>query len=234
VNSPSGTATTGDTKATPDTKDGQSTRPSRSKRMGGSMGNVRAAQEALKAQGFDPGEIDGLYGPHTRAAVANYQRTNGLRETGQFDQATRARLGVESNGNNGGSSPVGGLKRGNSDRPMGTERQPGNLSGGSPAADPSADNSGKNVRDRQNSTMTPGDQSNAKSDMAITQAIRKAVVADKGLSTNAHNVKIITKNGVVTLRGPVKTAEEKNTIAAKAEGAAGVKSVDNQLEIASR
>ena len=96
-----------------------------------------------------------------------------------------------------------------------------------------ADNSGKNVRDRQNSTMTPGDQSNAKSDMAITQAIRKAVVADKGLSTNAHNVKIITKDGVVTLRGPVKTAEEKNTIAAKAEGAAGVKSVDNQLEIAS-
>ena len=102
------------------------------------------------------------------------------------------------------------------------------------AADYPADNSGKNVRDRQNATMTPGDQSNAKSDMAITQAIRKAVVADKGLSTNAHNVKIITKNGVVTLRGPVKTAEEKNTIAAKAEGAAGVKSVDNQLEIASR
>ncbi len=102
------------------------------------------------------------------------------------------------------------------------------------AADPSADNSGKNVRDRQNSTMTPGDQSNAKSDMAITQAIRKAVVSDKGLSTNAHNVKIITKNGVVTLRGPVKSAEEKSTIAAKAQGAAGVKSVDNQLEIASR
>jgi hyperosmotically inducible periplasmic protein len=102
------------------------------------------------------------------------------------------------------------------------------------AADPPADNTGKNARDRQNSTMTPGDQSNAKADMAITQAIRKAVVADKGLSTNAHNVKIITKNGVVTLRGPVKTAEEKNTIAAKAEGAPGVKSVDNQLEIASR
>jgi osmotically-inducible protein OsmY len=59
-------------------------------------------------------------------------------------------------------------------------------------------------------------------------------VSDKALSTNAHNVKIITKNGVVTLRGPVKSAGEKSTIAAKAEGAAGVKSVDNQLEIASR
>jgi hyperosmotically inducible periplasmic protein len=104
------------------------------------------------------------------------------------------------------------------------------------AADPNppADNSGKNVRDRQNSTMTPGDQSNAKSDVAITQAIRKAVMADKGLSTNAHNVKIITTNGAVTLRGPVKSAAEKTTIGAKAEQAVGVKSVDNQLEIASR
>lgn len=102
------------------------------------------------------------------------------------------------------------------------------------AADPPADNSGKNVRDRQGDTMTPGDQSNAKSDVAITQAIRKAVMADKGLSTNAHNVKIITTNGVVTLRGPVKSAAEKTTIAAKAAQVAGVKSVDNQLEIASR
>ena len=78
------------------------------------------------------------------------------------------------------------------------------------------------------------DQSNAKSDLAITQAVRKAVAADKTLSTNAHNVKIITSNGVVTLRGPVKSAEEKSIIAAKAEQAPGVKSVDNQLEIASR
>jgi hyperosmotically inducible protein len=96
-----------------------------------------------------------------------------------------------------------------------------------------ADNSGKNVRDRQGATQTPGDQSNAKADMAITQAIRKAVVADKGLSTNAHNVKIVTTNGAVTLRGPVKSEAEKNSIAAKAKETAGVKSVDNQLEIAS-
>jgi osmotically-inducible protein OsmY len=102
------------------------------------------------------------------------------------------------------------------------------------AADYPADNSGKNVRDRQDSSRTPGDQSNNKSDLAITQAIRKAVVADKALSTNAHNVKIITANGVVTLRGPVSSPEEKETIAAKAKQVAGVKSVDNKLEIASR
>ena len=102
------------------------------------------------------------------------------------------------------------------------------------AADYPADNSGKNVRDRQDSSRTPGDQSNNKSDLAITQAIRKAVVADKALSTNAHNVKIITANGVVTLRGPVSSPEEKEPLAAKAKQVAGVKSVDNKLEIASR
>src|ERR1700693_839742 len=91
------------------------------------------------------------------------------------------------------------------------------------AADIPADNSGKNVRDRQGATQTPGDQSNAKADMAITQAIRKAVVADKCLSTNAHNVKIITTNGAVTLRGPVNSAAEKSSIAEKAKQTAGVK-----------
>ena len=102
------------------------------------------------------------------------------------------------------------------------------------AADYPADNSGKNVRDRQDSSKTPGDQSNAKADLAITQAIRKAVVADKALSTKAHNVKIITANGVVTLRGPVNSSEEKDKIAETAKSVAGVKSVDNKLEIASR
>lgn len=102
------------------------------------------------------------------------------------------------------------------------------------AADYPANNSGKNVRDRQDTTATSGDQSNAKSDVAITQAIRKAVMADKRLSTNAHNVKIITANGAVTLRGPVNNTEEKRNIGEKAKHAAGVKSVDNQLEIASQ
>jgi osmotically-inducible protein OsmY len=96
-----------------------------------------------------------------------------------------------------------------------------------------ADNSGKNVRDRQDGAVTSGDQSNSQSDLDITQEIRKAVIADENLSTNAHNVKIITANGVVTLRGPVKSLEEKATIAAKAEHAAGVTRVDNEIEIAS-
>lgn len=96
-----------------------------------------------------------------------------------------------------------------------------------------ADNSGKNVRDREPASMTAGDQSNDPSDVRITADVRKAVVADDTLSTNAHNVKIITAKGVVTLRGPVESAAEKANIGAKALAAAGVTRVDNLIEIAS-
>jgi hyperosmotically inducible periplasmic protein len=96
-----------------------------------------------------------------------------------------------------------------------------------------ADNTGKNIRDRGGETVTSGDQSGSKPDMNITQEIRKAIVADKDLSMNAHNVKIITTDGVVTLRGPVNTPEEKANIAAKAKQVAGVNRVVNQLEVAS-
>jgi len=95
-----------------------------------------------------------------------------------------------------------------------------------------ADNSGRNVRDQDANRVTPQDQSNTKTDLRITQAVRKAVVADKELSTSAHNVKIITRKGVVTLRGPVTSAAERTTIAAKASHVAGVTHVDNQLEVA--
>ena len=94
-----------------------------------------------------------------------------------------------------------------------------------------ADNTERNVRDRDSKTLTPMDQSENKADRTITQRIRKAVVADHSLSTNAKNVKIITNNGVVTLRGPVKSEHEKTKIVAKAQQAAGVTKVDDQLEV---
>jgi len=97
-----------------------------------------------------------------------------------------------------------------------------------------ADNTGKNVRDRSGDTLTAGDQPENAADRDITQGVRKAIVADKGLSTNAHNVKIITVNGVVTLRGPVNSAAEKTKVASAAHHVAGVKRVDNQLEVVSR
>ena len=81
------------------------------------------------------------------------------------------------------------------------------------------------MQDRSGATLTPGDQSESKADLDLTQRVRQAVVADDSLSTNAHNVKIITINGVVTLRGPVNSAQEKANIDAKAQQIAGATKV---------
>ena len=93
------------------------------------------------------------------------------------------------------------------------------------------DNSGVNVRDGDAGAMTAGQQSNATSDVNLTRKIRRAVVRDHSLSMLAHNVKIISANGSVTLRGPVKTEQEKTVIASKAQAIAGADKVDNQLEV---
>ena len=100
-----------------------------------------------------------------------------------------------------------------------------------PSATTAPDNTERNVQDRSGATLTPGDQSESEADRTLTQKVRQAVVADDSLSTNAHNIKIITSNGVVTLRGPVNTAKEKATIDAKAQQIAGATKIDNQLEI---
>ena len=100
-----------------------------------------------------------------------------------------------------------------------------------PSAQTAPDNTGRNVRDRSGVTLTPGNQSETEVDRTLTQRIRQAVVADKTLSTTAKNVKIITINGVVTLRGPVKNSQEKGMIEAKAQQIAGADKVNSQLEI---
>lgn len=93
------------------------------------------------------------------------------------------------------------------------------------------DNTARNARDRNDRTLTPLDQGNNKADVATTAQIRKEIIADKGMSVNARNIKIITKNGVVTLRGPVNTAEEKRLIGEIANRIARTENVDNQLEV---
>jgi osmotically-inducible protein OsmY len=100
------------------------------------------------------------------------------------------------------------------------------------AAKHAPDNSGRNVRDRNDETLTATDQSNRKSDVEVTQKIRKQVVDDDSLSTLAHNVKIITVDGIVTLRGPVKSEAEKERIASVAKKIAGPGKVKDNLEIA--
>lgn len=96
------------------------------------------------------------------------------------------------------------------------------------------DNTAVNERDRNGATLTPTDQAENEADLGVTQRVRQAIVADDSLSTTAHNVKIITVNGVVTLRGPVGSSQEKSTIESKAQQVAGVTRVDNQLEIVNR
>ena len=94
-----------------------------------------------------------------------------------------------------------------------------------------ADNTARNVRDRDDRTLTPLDQGNSKADTDTTAQIRKGILAGKGMSVSAKNVKIITKNGRVTLRGPVKSEEEKRLIGEIANGVAHSENVDNQLEV---
>ena len=94
--------------------------------------------------------------------------------------------------------------------------------------DPS--NTGVNVRDRDSTAKTPFDQKENKADIDITAEIRKQVVATE-MSVNAHNVKIMTQDGKVTLRGPVETAAEKSRIEEIARAVAGDNNVDNQLDV---
>lgn len=94
-----------------------------------------------------------------------------------------------------------------------------------------ADNTEKNERDRAGSALTPGDQGESEADRTITQRARQNVVGHDDLSINAKNVKIITRNGVVTLRGPVASATEKSSIVQLVKGVDGVARVDDQLEV---
>src|SRR6185436_16663441 len=92
---------------------------------------------------------------------------------------------------------------------------------------PAPDNTKINERDRDKSEPTAEQQQNNRSDLEITQQIRQAIMKDKTLSTYAHNVKVIAKDGSVTLKGPVKSMEEKTAIAAKAAEVVGAGKVTN-------
>jgi hyperosmotically inducible periplasmic protein len=95
-----------------------------------------------------------------------------------------------------------------------------------------ADNTKVNERDRNPAEPTADQQKENSSDRQLTQKIRRAVIEDKSLSTSAHNVKIISQNGTVTLKGPVKSEEEKQTIESKATQIAGQGNVKNEIEVA--
>lgn len=97
---------------------------------------------------------------------------------------------------------------------------------------PSANNTRTNKRDRNDMSPTSGSQSNASSDIDVTANVRQAIVHDDSLSIDAHNVKIISRKGVVELRGPVDSAKKKARIGQLASSVAGITRVDNKLDIA--
>lgn len=95
-----------------------------------------------------------------------------------------------------------------------------------------ADNTGTNKRDRADNAKTADQAKNDKSDVQVAAEIRRAVVDDKSLSTNAHNVKIIVEDDRVTLKGPVASKAEKATIAKKAADVVGRRKVVDEMSVA--
>jgi hyperosmotically inducible protein len=123
-------------------------------------------------------------------------------------------------GNTTRTAPSGGTKS-----PSGAATERG-------AAEP--DNTAVNKRDRDAEAKTPIDQKENQQDITVTADIRKQIVAHKDMSVNARNVKIITADGKVTLRGPVDSAAERDTIEKIARDVAGKDNVDNQIEVTSK
>jgi osmotically-inducible protein OsmY len=96
---------------------------------------------------------------------------------------------------------------------------------------PQPDNTKVNKQDRNSGEVTADQQKMNPADRGLTQKIRKAIVADKSLSTYAHNVKIISQNGLVTLKGPVKSEDEKKAVLEKAVAIAGADKVTDQISV---
>jgi osmotically-inducible protein OsmY len=98
---------------------------------------------------------------------------------------------------------------------------------------PQPDNTKVNQQDRAQGAVTADQQKENRTDRDLAQQIRKSVMADKSLSTYAHNVKIIAQNGTVTVKGPVRSDDERKAIVAKAEAVAGNGNVTDQLSVKS-
>ena len=108
----------------------------------------------------------------------------------------------------------------------------GLLTGAPALAQTPADNTKVNTRDRAKTAKTADQQKENATDRTLTQQIRKALMADKSLSSYAHNVKVIAVDGQVTLKGPVRSEDEKKAVVAKATEVAGAGHVTNEISVA--
>jgi len=100
-----------------------------------------------------------------------------------------------------------------------------------PSEDPQQTQPDNSKANQDRSEPTADQQKMNASDRATTQNIRKSIMADKSLSTYAHNVKVITQNGKVTLRGPVRSSEEKTNLESKAAAVAGQQNVTSLIDV---
>ena len=99
---------------------------------------------------------------------------------------------------------------------------------------PTADNTKVNQRDRSETEPTADRQKENPADRQLAQQIRRALVKDKSLSSNAHNVKVIAQDGMVTLKGPVNSESEKQTVEGKAAQIAGSDKVTSDIQVRSK
>ena len=98
-----------------------------------------------------------------------------------------------------------------------------------------ADNTKMNQRDRNQNEPTADQQKENSSDRALAQQVRRALVEDKSLSTYAHNIKVIAQNGIVTLKGPVHSDQEKQAIESKAaEAAGGADKIKSEIDVVNK
>ena len=172
---------------------------------------------------FSPASADGLAtAPTAKRAAANpTQPAPNLNPPNETATNTST-----ANGDTVGNTWGNGADGSGSSNPS-----PNNAAASPAVRSPDADNSAVNQRDRSSGALTPMDQGTSQADRTMTMQIRQAVMRDKTLSFTAKNVKIITINGKVTLRGAVKTEAERAAIEKAASNVAGGAQVDSQLEV---
>jgi hyperosmotically inducible periplasmic protein len=94
------------------------------------------------------------------------------------------------------------------------------------------DNTKVNTRDRAKDAVTADQQKENAADRDLVKKIRQSIMKDKSLSTYAHNVKVVSQGGQVTLKGPVRSEDEKRSVEAKATEIAGAGHVTNEITVA--
>jgi hyperosmotically inducible periplasmic protein len=171
--------------------------------------------------------------PALTPAAGETDRSTTSASTTSASTATTTASGTTASGSNANGSNANGSNAPSAAPLTADTRRAAGSDGAPPAANPAVqpDNTKVNERDKNSAAPTPPDQKENESDLKITQHVRQAVMADGSLSFTAKNVKIITQNGKVTLRGPVKSTQERDAIEAAARKVAGVTQVDNQIEV---